>query len=150
LQYINLSVTTHAPVAVHLTKPLHVQVTHYEEDEEGVTVHFSGKTPPRRAKLLVGADGYFSKVRSQCLDDGPPDFVVSCTHCDCYKVLQTYHLTARKERKKSHFGSLFRQQPRAKSIRHSPEGRKKISIQWWIRNISRYEYLVKYQIKMCM
>lgn len=69
----------HAPVAVHLTKPLHVQVTHYEEDEEGVTVHFSGKAPPRRAKLLVGADGYFSKVRSQCLDDGPPDFVVSCT-----------------------------------------------------------------------
>ncbi|DBB16334.1 TPA: hypothetical protein ACH3X3_014633 [Trebouxia sp. C0006] len=51
------------------------QVTHYEEDEEGVTVHFSGKTPPRRAKLLVGADGYFSKVRTQCLDDGPPDFV---------------------------------------------------------------------------
>jgi len=70
----------HAPVPVHLTKPLHVQVTHYEEDEEGVTVHFSGKSPPRRAKLLVGADGYFSKVRTQCLDDGPPDFVVSCTN----------------------------------------------------------------------
>lgn len=51
------------------------QVTHYNEDEEGVTVHFSGNTPPRRAKLLVGADGYFSKIRSQCLDDGPPDFV---------------------------------------------------------------------------
>ena len=28
-------------------------------------------------KLLVGADGYFSAVRQQCLGDGPPDFAVS-------------------------------------------------------------------------
>ncbi len=67
---------------LHLTKPLHVQVTHYEEDDEGVTVHFSDTTLPRRAKLLVGADGYFSKVRSQCLNDGPPDFVVSCNQAN--------------------------------------------------------------------
>ena len=75
----------HAPVAVQRTKLLHVQVTHYDEDEEGVTVHYSGNTPPRRAKLLVGADGYFSKIRSQCLDDGPPDFVVSCTNATVTK-----------------------------------------------------------------
>ncbi|KAK9906811.1 hypothetical protein WJX75_008443 [Coccomyxa subellipsoidea] len=27
-----------------------------------------------RARLLIGADGYFSKVRTQMLDDGPPEF----------------------------------------------------------------------------
>jgi 2-polyprenyl-6-methoxyphenol hydroxylase-like FAD-dependent oxidoreductase len=25
-----------------------------------------------QAQLLVAADGYFSRVRRQCLDDGPP------------------------------------------------------------------------------
>lgn len=49
----------------------------YEEDAEGVTLHFDEGQAPVRAKLLVGADGYFSRVRNQCLDDGPPDFVVS-------------------------------------------------------------------------
>ena len=52
-------------------------MSHYEEDEEGVTAYFGDGHAPVRAKLLLGADGYFSKVRSQCLDDGPPDFVVS-------------------------------------------------------------------------
>lgn len=28
------------------------------------------------AKLVVGADGAFSPVRRQCLDDGKPDFAV--------------------------------------------------------------------------
>ena len=28
------------------------------------------------AKVLVGADGYFSKIRQLCLDDGPPQFAV--------------------------------------------------------------------------
>ncbi|EIE25083.1 FAD/NAD(P)-binding domain-containing protein [Coccomyxa subellipsoidea C-169] len=47
----------------------------YEEDSEGVTVKFEGGEPgPVRAKVLIGADGYFSAVRQQCLDDGPPDF----------------------------------------------------------------------------
>ena len=27
-----------------------------------------------RAKVLIGADGYFSGVRAQMLDDGPPEF----------------------------------------------------------------------------
>ena len=48
----------------------------YEEDQDGVTLHFDHDQPPVRAKVLVGADGYFSKVRTQCLNDGPPDFVV--------------------------------------------------------------------------
>lgn len=30
-----------------------------------------------RARILIGADGYFSKVRAQMLDDGPPDFTGS-------------------------------------------------------------------------
>ena len=51
-------------------------MTHYAEDEHGVTLHFNREQPAVRAKLLVGADGYFSKVRSQCLDDGPPTFNV--------------------------------------------------------------------------
>ncbi|CAL8461953.1 g1484 [Coccomyxa elongata] len=47
----------------------------YEEDSEGVTVRFVGDSPaPVRAKVLIGADGYFSAVREQCLGDGPPDF----------------------------------------------------------------------------
>ena len=49
----------------------------YEEDSEGVTVRFVGDSPgPVRAKVLIGADGYFSAVREQCLADGPPDFAV--------------------------------------------------------------------------
>ncbi len=53
------------------------QMKSYEEDEDGVTLHFDHGQPPVHAKLAVGADGYFSKVRTQCLNDGPPDFVVS-------------------------------------------------------------------------
>ena len=53
-----------------------IQMKHYEEHDEGVTLHFDHGQPSVRAKLLVGADGYFSKIRSQCLDDGPPTFVV--------------------------------------------------------------------------
>ena len=34
-------------------------------------------------KLLVGADGYFSAVRQQCLEDGPPDFAVSSGQQSC-------------------------------------------------------------------
>ena len=30
-----------------------------------------------KGKLVLGADGYFSKVREHCLGDGPPDFAVS-------------------------------------------------------------------------
>ena len=54
-----------------------MQFRRYEEDEEGVTLHFDNGQPSVRAKLLVGADGYFSRVRKQCLNDGPPMFTVS-------------------------------------------------------------------------
>ncbi|KAL0048074.1 hypothetical protein WJX82_007052 [Trebouxia sp. C0006] len=50
------------------------QMRHYEEDEDGVTLHFDRGQPAVHAKVLVGADGYFSKVRTQCLNDGPPTF----------------------------------------------------------------------------
>ena len=61
------------------TQVTSVQMTKYEEDEEGVTVHFDHGQPSVRAKILIGADGYFSRVRKQCLNDGPPMFAVS-TH----------------------------------------------------------------------
>ena len=54
-----------------------MQMRHYEEDEDGVTLHFDRGQPAVHAKVLVGADGYFSKVRTQCLKDGPPTFNVS-------------------------------------------------------------------------
>ena len=62
-----------------------MQMRHYEEDEEGVTLHFDCDQAPVRAKVLVGADGYFSKVRTQCLNDGPPAFNVSYSpsHSKC-------------------------------------------------------------------
>ncbi|KAL0018623.1 hypothetical protein WJX79_002055 [Trebouxia sp. C0005] len=50
------------------------QMTHYEEDDKGIVLHFDRGQPAVHAKVLVGADGYFSKVRAQCLDDGPPTF----------------------------------------------------------------------------
>ena len=55
-------------------------MTHYEESAEGVIMHFDRGQPPVCAKLLIGADGYFSHIRQQCLADGPPQFVVSPTN----------------------------------------------------------------------
>ena len=51
----------------------------YEETEDGVEVSYTEAGEPKHltCKLLVGADGYFSSVRQQCLQDGPPDFAVS-------------------------------------------------------------------------
>ena len=53
-----------------------LQMTNYEEDGDGVTVHFDRGQRCVRAKILIGADGYFSRVRKQCLNDGPPMFAV--------------------------------------------------------------------------
>ena len=53
-----------------------LQLTYYDAKEDGVTLHFDGDQPPVHTKLLIGADGYFSKVRKQCLNDGPPQFAV--------------------------------------------------------------------------
>lgn len=55
----------------------------YEEDADGVTIHFdrreAGDSVAVGAKLLIGADGGFSAVRRQCLNDGLPDWKV-CNH----------------------------------------------------------------------
>lgn len=53
-----------------------LQLMHYDANEDGVTLHFGRDQPPVHTKLLIGADGYFSKVRKQCLNDGPPQFAV--------------------------------------------------------------------------
>lgn len=53
------------------------QMTHYEEDDKGIILHFDRAQPSVHTKVLVGADGYFSRVRAQCLGDGPPTFNVS-------------------------------------------------------------------------
>ncbi len=39
-----------------------------------VHLHLAGQDTPITAKLLVAADGYHSKVRAQCLADGPPNW----------------------------------------------------------------------------
>ncbi|KAL3136312.1 hypothetical protein ABBQ38_005577 [Trebouxia sp. C0009 RCD-2024] len=56
------------------TVEFNTQVASYDEDADGVTIHFDDGQPSVRAKLLIGADGYFSRIRKQCLDDGPPKF----------------------------------------------------------------------------
>ena len=42
-----------------------------------VTFQGSGGSEDWEAKLVVGADGAFSAMRRQCLDDGPPVLAVS-------------------------------------------------------------------------
>ncbi|CAL5227826.1 g10854 [Coccomyxa viridis] len=44
-----------------------------DEGDAGVHVHFKDGDEVQ-AKVLIGADGYFSGVRAQMLDDGPPEF----------------------------------------------------------------------------
>ncbi len=66
-----------------------LQFTHCDSDKDGVTLHFDRGQPSVHAKVLVGADGYFSKVRAQCLDDGPPQFAVNSitsNHCTKYSL----------------------------------------------------------------
>ena len=64
----------------------------YEESEEGVEVSYTeaGEAKNLRCKLLVGADGYFSAVRQQCLQDGPPEFAVSPARI--YAISRHYHV----------------------------------------------------------
>ena len=66
-------------------------MTTYEEDENGVTVHFDRGQPSVRAKILIGADGYFSRVRKQCLNDGPPMFAVSALLLSLYPLTPFLH-----------------------------------------------------------
>ena len=49
----------------------------YDDTRDGVTIHFDRGQSSVHAKLLIGADGYFSRIRKQCLNDGPPMFSVS-------------------------------------------------------------------------
>ena len=47
-----------------------------EQHPNFVTLHFSDASSVD-AKVVVGADGSFSKVRQQTLNDGMPDYTVS-------------------------------------------------------------------------
>ena len=58
-----------------------LQVTKYDEEEDAVTLHFDRGQPSVRARILIGADGYFSRIRKQCLNDGPPMFAVGSSFC---------------------------------------------------------------------
>ena len=61
-------------------KPCEVICCSYEETADGVTVRFSsrdGGETEYSARVLIGADGGFSGVRRQCLDDGLPNSPVS-------------------------------------------------------------------------
>ncbi len=59
------------PHVHHLLRPFCYR---YEELPDGsLLLHLTGQEPVR-TQLLVGADGYFSRVRQQCLGDGPPTF----------------------------------------------------------------------------
>lgn len=53
-------------VQLHLSS----EVTGVEQDSQAVHVHTVDKT--RSAQVLVGADGVWSKVRAQVVNDGPP------------------------------------------------------------------------------
>jgi salicylate hydroxylase len=55
-----------AGVQLHLSS----EVTGVEQDSREVRVHTAAET--YRAQTLVGADGVWSKVRAQVVDDGPP------------------------------------------------------------------------------
>lgn len=59
--------------------PLLRRFQSYEESSDGVDVTYTEAGEPKKVhcKVLVGADGYFSAVRQQCLGDGSPDFAVS-------------------------------------------------------------------------
>ncbi|GAX76249.1 hypothetical protein CEUSTIGMA_g3693.t1 [Chlamydomonas eustigma] len=49
----------------------------YQEEENNhglINVYFEGQEEPVHAGLLVAADGYFSRVRQQCVGDGHPIF----------------------------------------------------------------------------
>ena len=46
-----------------------------QQNADCVTLHFTDGTTVR-SRLVIGADGCFSKVRQETVADGPPDFAV--------------------------------------------------------------------------
>ncbi len=64
----------HLPAGViHLNK----RFSQLQQHDSHVELHFTDGTSVE-AKIVVGADGCFSKIRQQTLGDGLPDFTVSC------------------------------------------------------------------------
>jgi 2-polyprenyl-6-methoxyphenol hydroxylase-like FAD-dependent oxidoreductase len=64
----------HLPAgAIHLNK----RFSQLQQHADHVELHFTDGTSVE-AKIVVGADGCFSKIRQQTLGDGLPDFTVSC------------------------------------------------------------------------
>lgn len=57
---------------IHLNKHL----SHVVQHQDYVTLHFADQSTAD-AKVVVGADGCFSKVRQQTLQDGLPEYTVS-------------------------------------------------------------------------
>lgn len=51
-----------------------VQAFQQEPDKDGPVTLDLGEGRQVRTKLLVGTDGYFSRIREQIIDDGPPEF----------------------------------------------------------------------------
>lgn len=63
------------------------RLSHLVMKEDAVTLHFTDKSTVD-AKVVVGADGCFSKVRQQTLADGLPDHTVStCYSCMMYRAV---------------------------------------------------------------
>lgn len=50
-----------------------MQATRYDTDDEGVTLHFQQGDSVQGSALVI-CDGYWSRLRQQCLGDGPPNF----------------------------------------------------------------------------
>ena len=57
---------------IHLNKRL----SHLVQHQDAVTLHFTDQSTVD-ARVVVGADGCFSKIRQQTLQDGLPEYTVS-------------------------------------------------------------------------
>ena len=57
------------------TVQLGKQFVSLEQHDDHTVIHFADCSHAK-AKIVIGADGVFSKVRQQSFADGPPDFTV--------------------------------------------------------------------------
>ena len=70
---------THA--RLNLMSHIPMQAVHHDADDEGVTLHFQQGDSVRGSALVI-CDGYWSRLRQQCLSDGPPNLRgQSCEPC---------------------------------------------------------------------